>query len=270
MKKVKATSDSGPATHSTPKPYEPTPRERVALERIADRLTSAAPSPKFTVSYAANVARLEGDHVDQHMATALLADALGTGDLAFASAVLDQLSHIACKGDRLTARDLNAVLAMVRGIGPRDPTEALLAAQMVAVHNASVVAAIWLSRAETIVQQDSASNMLTKLTRTFTSQVETLKKYRSTGEQKVTVQHQHVSVTAGQAIVGVRQGGGTHHETASQSHAPGTHASADRADAGGPALLGHEQALPVPMPRAGDDGKESLPHARGEGGRAHR
>jgi len=36
-------------------------------------------------------------------------------------------------------------------------------------------------------QQDSAVNALNKLTRTFATQMEALKRYRSTGEQKVTV-----------------------------------------------------------------------------------
>lgn len=51
-------------------------------------------------------------------------------------------------------------------------------------------------------EQDSAERTLNKLTRTFCAQMETLKKYRG-GEQKITVQHQHVTVNdGGQAIVG--------------------------------------------------------------------
>jgi hypothetical protein len=61
---------------------------------------------------------------------------------------------------------------------------------------------------ETIPQQDSAERALNKLARTFAAQIETLKKYRTGGEQKVTVQHGHVSDNA-QAIVGnVSTGGG--------------------------------------------------------------
>jgi hypothetical protein len=50
--------------------------------------------------------------------------------------------------------------------------------------------------------------MLNKLARTFSSQVEALKKYRSTGEQNIRLQHVNVS-EGGQAIVGnVQTGGG--------------------------------------------------------------
>jgi hypothetical protein len=52
-----------------------------------------------------------------------------------------------------------------------------------------------------IPQQDSASNAFNKLTRTFSMQLEALKRYRTGGEQKVTVQHVTVN-DGGQAIVG--------------------------------------------------------------------
>jgi len=46
-------------------------------------------------------------------------------------------------------------------------------------------------------------NMAVKLLRTYTTQLEALKRYRSAGEQRVVVQHQHVNVTADQAAVQV-------------------------------------------------------------------
>jgi hypothetical protein len=63
-----------------------------------------------------------------------------------------------------------------------------------------------------------------KLTRTFASQVEALKRYRSGGEQKMTVQHVHVA-EGGQAIVGnvnaPTQGVGERKKSEVQPHAPG-------------------------------------------------
>ena len=51
-------------------------------------------------------------------------------------------------------------------------------------------------------------NQATKMLRTFTAQIEALKKYRTGGQQKMTVEHVHVN-EGGQAIVGtVIQGGG--------------------------------------------------------------
>jgi hypothetical protein len=58
-----------------------------------------------------------------------------------------------------------------------------------------------LAHVETVPQQDSASNAFNKLARTFAAQVEALRRYRSGGEQKMTVQHVHVA-EGGQAIVG--------------------------------------------------------------------
>jgi hypothetical protein len=63
-----------------------------------------------------------------------------------------------------------------------------------------------LANAENLVLMDSLERTLNKLARTFTAQLEALKRYRTGGEQKVTVQHVSVS-DGGQAIVGnVAQG----------------------------------------------------------------
>jgi len=77
----------------------------------------------------------------------------------------------------------------------------MLAAQMAVVHVAVMRFARRLDRVETIVQQDSTERALNKLARTFTTRIEALKRYRTGGEQKVTVQHVSVG-EGGQAIVG--------------------------------------------------------------------
>ena len=100
------------------------------------------------------------------------------------------------------------MIAVVRAIGPRDPAESLLACQMAAVHNATIMAARRLNQAEMLNQQDSASNMFNKLTRSYVAQLDALKRYRSTGEQSIRVQHVTVN-EGGQAIVGnVSRGAG--------------------------------------------------------------
>ena len=93
------------------------------------------------------------------------------------------------------------MLAMVRGIEPRDPLETMLAVQMAAIHNSTLTFARRLATVENITQQDSAERALNKLARTFTTQIEALKRYRSTGEQKMTVQHVTVN-DGGQAVIG--------------------------------------------------------------------
>jgi hypothetical protein len=79
---------------------------------------------------------------------------------------------------------------------------------MHATHSAVMTFARRLNNVSTIPQQDSAINAYNKLARTYAAQMEALKRYRSTGEQKVTVTHVSVS-DGGQAIVGnVTTGGG--------------------------------------------------------------
>ncbi len=93
------------------------------------------------------------------------------------------------------------MLSVVKGIGPEDEVESMLAAQMAAVHMATMTFARRLAHVETLPQQDSAERAFNKLARTFAAQVEALKRYRTGGEQKVTVEHVHVHQGA-QAIVG--------------------------------------------------------------------
>ena len=102
---------------------------------------------------------------------------------------------------KVDERALNFMLSVVKGIKPRDQVEAMLAAQMAAVHVATLTSARRLAQAETLPAQDSAERAFNKLSRTYATQMEALKRYRSGGEQNVTVQHVSVS-DGGQAIVG--------------------------------------------------------------------
>ncbi len=260
---AKSQSSAEPATSVPKQPYAPTAFERAAAQRVFDRIARSGTAPQFKVTKTDSQNLITVDHPEPQMGQVLFADSIGTGDHVFAQGLLLQLSHVARTGKELTTHDLNTMLATVHAIGPRDATEALLASQMAAIHHATMTAARRLNHSETITQQDSASNMLAKLARTFTAQIEALKRYRSTGEQNVRVTHQHVNVSAHQAVVGINPGGGGTHEKASQSHAPGATPAPSPTDAAGPALLGYEQTLPMPLPGAGSEGLLRVPHARG-------
>jgi hypothetical protein len=80
-----------------------------------------------------------------------------------------------------------------------------------------------LAHVDMIPQQDSCQNGLNKLMRTFTSQMETLKRYRSGTQQTVKVEHAHVH-EGGQAIVGNVETGGGAQKCKDQAHAQVTHA----------------------------------------------
>ncbi len=101
--------------------------------------------------------------------------------------------------------------------------------------------------------------MLNKLARTFTAQVEALKKYRSTGEQSIRVQHVTVN-DGGKAIVGdVRAGGGSTTKTEHQPHGP------SESSQGGAALLSHSQTLEVALPSPGCEELARVPLPRSPG-----
>lgn len=244
----------------SPEAYEPTAHEKAALERLRERRKRSPPTPRFKVAYDGPHAKIDADHADTTYCHVLAADLFATGDATLSAGLLEQMANVARSGKQLTARELNFALAVVHAIDPRDPTEALLAAQMMAIHNATMAAARRLAHTETITQQDSASNMLNKLARTFAAQLEALKRYRSNGEQVVKVQH--VQVTANQAVVGINQGGGAPQKTEDQPHEPGTAGTPTLSDAPSSPLLSHQQTHSMPMPGAGCEGLESVPVPR--------
>jgi hypothetical protein len=141
------------------------------------------------------------DHPDQAAGLVHLMTALGTADRDFCGGIVEQLGDAASYGGKIDERALNFMLSVVKGVKPRDQVEAMLAAQMAAVHAAAMNAALQLARADKLVQQEFAERAINKLTRTFAAQTEALKRYRSGSEANVTVQHVSVS-DGGQAIVG--------------------------------------------------------------------
>ena len=130
---------------------------------------------------------------DNRLAAQLMA-AKGAADDDFLGPLYYQLARIAFQGGSISQDDLGFMCSVVTGIKPRDRLEYMLAAQMAAVHLATMTSARRLG------QQDSAERAFNKLARTFATQMEAFTRYRTGGEQKVV---QHVSVSdGGQAIVG--------------------------------------------------------------------
>jgi hypothetical protein len=146
--------------------------------------------------------------------------ALGTTDRDFFGGVVRQLGDTSSPGGKVDERALNFMLSVVKGIKPRDQVEAMLATQMAAVHVATLASARRLALAETLPGQDSAERAFNKLSRTYAAQMEALRRYRSGGEQNVTVQHVSVN-DGGQAIVGnVTQAAPATAPRATAPHAP--------------------------------------------------
>ena len=182
-------------------PYERTPRERSVVAAHIARRDGAKPVPQQIVEKLKGGVGLRYDHPDQAVGTALTMEALGLAHVGELAALLQQVVDLTQKDRAPDAGGINAMISQIAAIAPSDGVESMLAAQMVAVHNATMKVARVLRGSETIQQQDSASNAMNKLARTFTGQLDALKRYRSKGEQKVTVEHVTVN-HGGQAIVG--------------------------------------------------------------------
>jgi hypothetical protein len=156
---------------------------------------------------------------------------------------------------------ISAALDGLRGIGPKDELEGMMAAQLIAAHNAAMEC---YRRAmidgQTFEGRRESLTQANKLSRTFATLLEVLNRHRGKGQQRVTVEHVHVH-SGGQAVVGVvAPGGGDRAKLEDQSHAR------QIAHASQPEMRCADEARePVP---AGGDGEWPLPHAWGPRGRS--
>ena len=99
-------------------------------------------------------------------------------------------------------RQYSATAAALVGIGPKDEIEGMIAAQLLAAHNATMEC----YRRAMIEEQSFEGrrenlNQANKLSRTYAILLDALNRHRGKGQQKVTVEHVHVH-SGGQAIVG--------------------------------------------------------------------
>jgi hypothetical protein len=159
------------------------------------------------------------------------------------------------EGDR--NRQMSATVAALVGISPRDELEGMMAAQLIAAHNAAMEcyrrAMIGEQSFEGRKENLSQAN---KLSRTYATVLEALNRHRGKGQQKVTVEHVHVHA-GGQAVVGTVEvpGGGDRVKPEEQPHAK------QIGHAPEPALWSpNEEREAVPIAR---DGEWPLPDARG-------
>jgi hypothetical protein len=180
--------------------HKVTAAELTAIKKYLARL-EAKPSGRFRVSKDGSNLQIGFDHPDQLVGRALVMDALASADEDFLNGIMNQLAKASPHGQDIDERGLNFMLSVIKGIEPRDQLEAMLAAQMAAVHVATMTFARHLAHAEKIVLVDSAERAFNKLSRTFAMQMEALRRYRSDAEQKVTLQHVSVA-EGGQAIIG--------------------------------------------------------------------
>lgn len=197
-----------------------TPRQKAKVDQVGinRRDRAAGPSLKLKMADGTLEVRYSGGHRDA--ASLLMMADMASCDPAFQEAICGQVASIGANGRQVDEANTNFLLSVVRAVQPRDELETMLAVQMGAIHAATMMMARRLNHVETIPQQDAAERALNKLSRTYAMQMETLKRYRTGGQQKVIVEH--VTVNAGgQAIVGsVATGGRGSNERRRQPHTP--------------------------------------------------
>ncbi|MBL8666335.1 MAG: hypothetical protein JNM48_02600 [Rhodospirillales bacterium] len=154
-------------------------------------------------------------------------------------------------------KQLRATVAALIGIGPKDELEGMVAAQLIAAHNAAMEChRRAMLDEQTFEGRRENLSQANKLSRTWATLLEALNRHRGKGQQKMTVEHVHVHA-GGQAVVGMvaTPGGGDRTKSEEQprakqiAHAPQPEMwSADT----------ERHAVPVAR-----DGEWPLPDARG-------
>jgi hypothetical protein len=223
---------AGAPTAAEKPAYKLTATEKEALAKFL--AADETRGPRLKVQADGATATFSVDHPHQGVGILAMMQAIGTTDPDFYDGLMGHLVNASRARNALSQKGTNFMLAVVKGIEPHDQVEAMLAAQMAAVHTASMTFARRLAHAENIPQQDSAERAFNKLARTFAAQVSALKDYRSRGEQRMVVQHVNVA-EGGQAIVGnvsaPEPGGGANEKAKEQPHAvayaPGVAMSCD-------------------------------------------
>jgi hypothetical protein len=193
------------------KGYQPTPAEIAAVTAHSERQKARVNAPRIKLDKVEGASvQIAPDHPDPVVWHAALEEAFGTCS-SHAAALLTgaALGVVSPNHEKTDETSFNGVLGILHGINPADEIEAMLASQMVGLHLASMDC---MRRAQLSSQTFEARDMnlkhASKLSRTFAGQVEALKRYRTGGQQKVTVEHVTVN-QGGQAIVGsVTVGGG--------------------------------------------------------------
>jgi hypothetical protein len=123
----------------------------------------------------------------------------GTDDPIFAHGLWQQLEKASFSNGKFSEGTFKFLASIVSAVEPRDPFEAMLAAQMAVIQKAIFDQFFKLALSPADDDTEILST-ITKLTRTYTMQMDALKRHRSKPEQQVV---QHVMVAqGGQAIVG--------------------------------------------------------------------
>jgi hypothetical protein len=200
------------------------------------------------------------NHADEKGWTNRLLDAFGTTSPDFLTTEVARINKaLNVTGEDGEAR-VNAALAVIDGIRPRNEVESMLASQMATTHALAMEVLGRARRVQDLEQFDSAANAAAKLLRTFAVQAEVLANMRRGGKQEMRVVHMHAGA---QAIIGdINPRGRGSKKNGHQPHAaePRALAIAPR-----PSMRGADAAGDgVPISCSGE--QEEMPNARRRAG----
>lgn len=176
--------------------YQPTVHERSVLSKRAARRADAAPTMKHFPRQ-----RCVGpDHPSPSIGYAMIFDELGVEN-ELGMELLEQLAKVAMIKGKVDLRKMNFLLSFVKGLKPHDPVEVGLISHMAFLQMRIMEMARRASTENDDDRCERHEKRLNQLMRTFILQAEALKRYRSSGEQKIIVQKVTVA-DGGRAIVG--------------------------------------------------------------------
>jgi len=208
-------ADSTPLTNGIKRADDLNEAERALLESFRERRSNAVTVPRAELKEADGEGRTlslaHKTESDFDLAEAVLCEALGTEDKKYAGSLINSIANASAAPDRLQENGHeiigNAIVA-ASTLKAESPSEGMLIAQMIAVHNSAMTMLSKMHSSTHLKQMDSMANQANKLLRTFAAQMETLKRFRQKASQTVRVERVYVN-EGGQAIVGnVNTGGG--------------------------------------------------------------
>jgi hypothetical protein len=188
-------------------PVAPSPAEMRQIHNAEKQVAAKRPVPEVRIGQDAHGHPVLGlPHTDEAGWQVQMKAAFGTASGAFVDAeILRLLAALQATRDDLPLETkINAALAVIAGVGPRNEVEALLAVQMAMTHVAAMRMLGELNRLNPHVSPGGvaiAGTVGAKLLRAFAGQAEALAKLRRPAEQVVRVERVNVAA-GGQAIVG--------------------------------------------------------------------
>jgi hypothetical protein len=251
----------------------PNPVERAEIEKARRRTKARTPRIAINIEDRGTAGRaLYPDHCDEEGHRYRLADTFGTRSLEFVRAMLNGLGNATADHSldydfspgRSNQVAMNAALAVISGVQPKDEIEAMLAAHM-AVTNIALLELVARTRGsianhkyeggDGIKRLDGLGNLTNKFMRTYIKQVEGLTRKRRKGEQNIRVKHVHV-YAGGEAIVGnvSHRGGRGTAKNEQRAYERAQEKPTTRAISDSPAVRGADQkreALPVTSDKKG-------------------